>query len=528
MLDQNLYWQHVDYKAYPERLTNRYGGESASKLLPVDIIITTTDPFKEPALMTANTVLSVLALDYPGEYESLQKKISEALETGKAPLDSISQKAIEGFVYRSADIRNHSSVVQVIHENKKGEENEGVNLPHLIYVAREKRPMVGHHYKAGAMNVMVRVSGIMTNAPYILNLDCDMHESLRSTFGESSTLVASTQTIMRDTGFKIHSSPSLLEEEALKVASCTYETRTAWGKEVGWIYGTTVEDVMTGLKVHSLGWNSIYYVPEKPTFMGRTPVNSPDALVQLQRGGTGLLEIFISKSSPFLGMNRHIPLRQRMVYVYLVIWPTCSVPTLCYVILPAFSLLSGKSFLPKIQDPNFAIVVAMFLSLYGFKILEHILNGCSTREWLNNQRMWFIVSISSWIFSFFDVGMKIVGLSETVFVVTPKGSGDEEQVNEGDFTFGSSPLFIPPTTVLLINLAVIFYNIIGFVGGLYGIKDMQLAEFFCSVWVVFNLVPFLKGLVRKGKGGLPWNIVISSTALVLFVWSIIVRLGNFG
>ncbi|KAH9307454.1 hypothetical protein KI387_035365, partial [Taxus chinensis] len=694
----NLYWQHVDYKAYPERLTNRYGGESASKLLPVDIIITTTDPFKEPALMTANTVLSVLALDYPvekiacyvsddgaspitfyslvetlsfakkwvpfcmkfnvetrapfmyfskqkkpsdpdfarewldmkGEYESLQKKISEALETGKAPLDSISQKAIEGFVYRSADIRNHSSVVQVIHENKKGEENEGVNLPHLIYVAREKRPMVGHHYKAGAMNVMARVSGIMTNAPYILNLDCDMHvsnpkaiqeamcffigcpceresgfvqfpqlfygglkddplgnqhkilmntlgkgmngiqgpiyfgtccfhrrkglygvrpttnkeksqgkdshhfssffseESLRSTFGESSTLVASAQTIMRDTGFKIHSSPSLLEEEALKVASCTYETRTAWGKEVGWIYGTTVEDVMTGLKVHSLGWNSIYYVPEKPTFMGRTPVNSPDALVQLQRGGTGLLEIFISKSSPFLGMNRHIPLRQRMVYVYLVIWPTCSVPTLCYTILPAFSLLSGKSFLPKIQDPNFTVVVAMFLSLYGFKILEHILNGCSTREWLNNQRMWFIVSISSWIFSFFDVGMKIVGLSETVFVVTPKGSGDEEQVNEGDFTFGSSPLFIPPTTVLLINLAVIFYNIIGFVGGLHGIKDMQLAEFFCSVWVVFNLVPFLKGLVRKGKGGLPWNIVISSTALVLFVWSIIVRLGNFG
>jgi cellulose synthase A len=31
----------------------------------VDIIITTSDPFKEPAIITANTVLSVLAIDYP-------------------------------------------------------------------------------------------------------------------------------------------------------------------------------------------------------------------------------------------------------------------------------------------------------------------------------------------------------------------------------------------------------------------------------------------------------------------------------
>jgi len=43
----------------------RYSADSASKLPPVDIIITTADPFKEPAIITANTVLSVLAIDYP-------------------------------------------------------------------------------------------------------------------------------------------------------------------------------------------------------------------------------------------------------------------------------------------------------------------------------------------------------------------------------------------------------------------------------------------------------------------------------
>lgn len=38
----------------------------------------------------------------------------------------------------------------------------------------EKNTQVDHHSKAGAMNVMARVSGVMTNSPFILNLDCDM------------------------------------------------------------------------------------------------------------------------------------------------------------------------------------------------------------------------------------------------------------------------------------------------------------------------------------------------------------------
>ncbi|GAY58671.1 hypothetical protein CUMW_188770, partial [Citrus unshiu] len=46
-------------------------------------------------------------------------------------------------------------------------------IPHLIYISREKRPKNPHHYKAGAMNT--RVSGLMTNAPFMLNVDCDMY-----------------------------------------------------------------------------------------------------------------------------------------------------------------------------------------------------------------------------------------------------------------------------------------------------------------------------------------------------------------
>lgn len=48
-----------------------------------------------------------------------------------------------------------------------------IRLPMLVYVSREKRPTFDHNKKAGAMNALVRASAIMSNGPFILNLDCD-------------------------------------------------------------------------------------------------------------------------------------------------------------------------------------------------------------------------------------------------------------------------------------------------------------------------------------------------------------------
>ena len=86
---------------------------------------------------------------------------------------------------------------------------EGKELPRLVYVSRENRPGYQLHRKAGALNALVcflnldfklylllllrlcylerllmlramsyflkqaRVSGVLTNAPFLLNLDCD-------------------------------------------------------------------------------------------------------------------------------------------------------------------------------------------------------------------------------------------------------------------------------------------------------------------------------------------------------------------
>jgi len=47
-------------------------------------------------------------------------------------------------------------------------------LPMLVYVAREKHPTsYDHQKKAGAMNVQLRVSALLSNAPFIINFDCD-------------------------------------------------------------------------------------------------------------------------------------------------------------------------------------------------------------------------------------------------------------------------------------------------------------------------------------------------------------------
>jgi hypothetical protein len=59
--------------------------------------------------------------------------------------------------------------IQVIYENKGDKDDI---LPHVVYVAREKRPNINHHYKAGAMNVMVILFLTDYHYPILLRISC--------------------------------------------------------------------------------------------------------------------------------------------------------------------------------------------------------------------------------------------------------------------------------------------------------------------------------------------------------------------
>ncbi|XP_020238421.1 cellulose synthase-like protein H1 [Cajanus cajan] len=228
----NAKWSPALTVTHPERLLQR-----VPELPRVDLFVTTADAILEPPIITVNTVLSLLALDYPSNKlacyvsddgcspltfyalveaskfaklwipfckkyniqvrapfryfsqvatetseDSLEFKqewllMKDMYESLSHKIEEVTRKTIpfqldgEFAVFSNTDRRNHPSIIKVIIENKDGVFD---GMPHLIYISREKRPQYHPNYKAGAMNVLTRVSGLMTNAPFMLNVDCDM------------------------------------------------------------------------------------------------------------------------------------------------------------------------------------------------------------------------------------------------------------------------------------------------------------------------------------------------------------------
>ncbi|KAK9145602.1 hypothetical protein Sjap_005505 [Stephania japonica] len=73
--------------------------------------------------------------------------------------------------------QDHPTIIEVLLDSDEDEDLTGHKMPNLVYVSREKSRTSHHHFKAGALNVLTRVSATMTNAPVILTLDCDMYSN---------------------------------------------------------------------------------------------------------------------------------------------------------------------------------------------------------------------------------------------------------------------------------------------------------------------------------------------------------------
>ncbi|PON34228.1 Cellulose synthase [Parasponia andersonii] len=113
-------------------------------------------------------------------YESMKVRVENVVERGKVGDEYITgqeegqafSKWTDGF-----NRQDHPTVIQVILDKSKDKGITGHVMPNLIYVSREKSRTSAHHFKAGALNVLIRVSATMTNAPIILTLDCDMYSN---------------------------------------------------------------------------------------------------------------------------------------------------------------------------------------------------------------------------------------------------------------------------------------------------------------------------------------------------------------
>ncbi|KAK9094028.1 hypothetical protein Scep_025497 [Stephania cephalantha] len=113
-------------------------------------------------------------------YEAMKGRVENMVERGEVNEEYLTSKhdcdALNkwkpGFTHQ-----DHPTIIEVLLDNGEDKDITGYKMPNLVYIAREKSKSSAHHFKAGALNVLTRVSATMTNAPVILTLDCDMHSN---------------------------------------------------------------------------------------------------------------------------------------------------------------------------------------------------------------------------------------------------------------------------------------------------------------------------------------------------------------
>ncbi|PWA71731.1 cellulose synthase [Artemisia annua] len=715
IFDQFPKWFPIERETYLDRLSLRYEKEGKpSELAPVDVFVSTVDPLKEPPLITANTVLSILAVDYPVDkvacyvsddgaamltFEALSetsefarkwvpfcKKFSieprapewyfsekvdylkdkvhpafvrerramkreyEEFKIRINGLVTMAQKVPEegwtmqdGTPWPGNNVRDHPGMIQVFLGQNGVRDTEGNELPRLVYVSREKRPGFDHHKKAGAMNALIRVSAVVSNAPYLLNVDCDHYinnsKALRESmcfmmdptsgkkicyvqfpqrfdgidrhdrysnrnvvffdinmkgldgiqgpiyvgtgcvfrrqalygydaptkkkapgktcnclpkcfegvvdlwltwifvtgidsektalmpqikferkFGQSPVFIAST--LLEDGGVPPGATSASLLKEAIHVISCGYEDKSEWGKEVGWIYGSVTEDILTGFKMHCHGWRSVYCIPKRPAFKGSAPINLSDRLHQVSRWALGSVEILFSKHCPiWYGYGCGLKPLERFSYINSVVYPLTSIPLVAYCTLPAICLLTGKFIVPEISNYASILFMLMFLSIAVTSILEIQWGRVAIDDLWRNEQFWVIGGVSAHLFALFQGLLKVLAGVNTNFTVTSKGGDD------GDFAelylFKWTTLLIPPLTLLIFNIIGVIVGISDAISNGYESWGPLFGRLFFAIWVILHLYPFLKGMMGK-QSNVPtilivWSILLASILSLLWV-----------
>ncbi len=160
--------------------------------------------------------------------------------------------------------------------------------------------------------------------------------------------------------------------------------------QLGWIYGSVTEDILTGFKMHCRGWRSIYCMPRRPAFKGSAPINLSDRLNQVLRWALGSVEILFSRHCPlwygYKGGN--LKCLERLAYINTTVYPLTALPLVAYCTLPAICLLTGKFIIPTVcstpppspkppflffslPHEKFITIISVFL-IQNFKFLEDL------------------------------------------------------------------------------------------------------------------------------------------------------------
>ncbi|KAK3432266.1 hypothetical protein EUGRSUZ_E03847 [Eucalyptus grandis] len=414
----------------------------------------------------------------------MKKRIETVAELGRIPDDI--RKQHKGFLEWDTVLsrRDHQTILQIVIDGRDpmAVDSEEQPLPTLVYLAREKRPQYNHHFKAGAMNALIRVSSRISNAPIILNVDCDMYSNNMDSFPQNfdnlttNDLYGSSFDVINKVELHgmdnnggplyigtgcfhrretlIQDSASVLEETCKPLASCGYEENTEWGKEMGLKYGCPVEDVLTGFAIHCRGWRSVYFNPERKGFLGVAPTTLLQSLVQHKRWTEGDLQIFLSQYCPLLYGHGKIPLKLQLSYCVYLLWAANCLASLYYVTIPSLCLLRGISLFPKVSSQWSYPFIYTIMATSAYSAGEFVWCGGTVRGWWNDQRMWLYKRTTSYFFAFLDNILRLLGTSKSAFVVTAKVADNDvsKRYERELMEFGApSPMFTILTTLAWLN-----------------------------------------------------------------------------
>ncbi|KAK4405844.1 Cellulose synthase-like protein G1 [Sesamum angolense] len=595
LLSQASKWKPVIRKAYPERLP---GDE---KLPPIDVFICTADPNKEPCLQVMNTVISTMALDYPpdklhvylsddaGSVATLQA-IKQAFKFSKlwvpfcikykvkiacpeayflthesAPVamfhstefiaekkeikkrymefkESVAKIIADTSIFVSKD---HPPLIEVINdENGDGMDSDKRKIPLLVSVAREKRPSHPHHFKAGALNVLLRVSGMISNSPYILVLDCDMY---------CNDPLSACQAMC------FHLNPELSAKLSFvqfpqrfyninEIDINDGKQRYVWPKWEGF----------DGLNMGPILSGTCFYI-KREALCGAQKFREDVDLIKLQKC-FGPSNEFIKSISLYYKRNYQIEhkFRENEVQKELQLLASCtydndsewgkeasglqihqcggrlfyrlyyalqgkrdgaldSTKSHCRALIPQLYLIRGISLYPEVSSLFFIVFLFIFLSAQLKHVQEVFLTAHSIRTWSNEQRMWMMKALTSYLFAGLEVVMEKIGLTKTSFLPTNKVDDDQQTkcYQMGIYNFQAPARFmVPLCSLYMLNVGSL---IIGFGRIMQSQKwGEMLLQAFIPLFATVLHFPLLEGMVlRKDKGrvspSVSWLSVVIST-----------------
>ncbi|KAK1391587.1 cellulose synthase-like protein E6 [Heracleum sosnowskyi] len=280
ILTQAARWNPIYRRTFKDNLTNRH-----EKELPgVDIFVCTANPTIEPPIMVINTVLSVMAYDYPSQ------KVSVYLSDDGGS-DITFYALILGSTFDKHWIP-YCKKFKVESPCPAAYFSTSVPPP----AGSEEWASIRESYEEMKNRIQsVTDLGGISEELRLEHNEFTQWESFSSPHNNESK--KENWTKCNDHRY-FQENAYDLEERLKDLASCTFEKDTEWGNEVGLKYGCAVEDVITGLSIKYNGWKSVYYKPERKGFLGVAPTSLYPTLVQHKRWSGGDLQILLSKYSP--------------------------------------------------------------------------------------------------------------------------------------------------------------------------------------------------------------------------------------